>query len=260
MKPVLEFNNVIVSFGGLKAVNDVSFTIEEGQIFGLIGPNGAGKTTVFNTITGFYKPDSGEIRFLGEPIEGKPTWWITRKGICRTFQNIRVFKQLTVLDNVRIALHEAAEYGLLDAGTHATKKFRQREEEIIKVSDELLGGIGLLEERSKIASQLPYGKQRELEIARALALKPKLLLLDEPAAGMNPTETMELGRYIKSIRDNLGITIFVIEHHMDLVMGICEEVAVMDFGVKIAEGTPDVVKNNPQVISAYLGQEVSTNA
>jgi branched-chain amino acid transport system ATP-binding protein len=251
--PVLEVNALTKHFGGLRAVNNFNMRITKGELVGLIGPNGAGKTTAFNMITGLYFPSSGEIIFEGESVVGYQPYEITRLGIGRTFQNIRLFSNLSVLDNVRIAYHPHAGYGLMD-GILRNKKFSINEKELTEKTQDFLAIFNLNRFENEIAKNLPYGQQRRLEIARALACNPHLLLLDEPAAGMNPKEITELMDLIHFIRDKFGLTILLIEHQMRLVMDICERITVLDFGEVIAHGTPVEIQNNPQVVEAYLGK------
>lgn len=250
---LLEVKNLGISFGGLKAVDDFSITIEKGQMYGLIGPNGAGKTTVFNLLTGVYKPNCGTIFLDGENITGKKNIEINRAGIARTFQNIRLFNELSVLDNVKIGLHNGYPYSTL-AGILRLPKYFKVEKTMNEKAVELLKVFDLDKEMDYKASNLPYGKQRKLEIARALATNPKLLLLDEPAAGMNPNETAELMKTIRFVRDNFDMTILLIEHDMKLVSGICEKLTVLNFGQVLAQGPTTEVLNNPEVIKAYLGE------
>lgn len=250
---LLEIKNLGISFGGLRAVDNFSINIEKGQLYGLIGPNGAGKTTIFNLLTGVYKPNTGTIFLDGENITGKKTVDINRAGIARTFQNIRLFKELTVLDNVKTGLHNAYSYGTV-TGILRLPKYFKVEKEMDQRAIELLKVFGLDEEKDILASNLPYGKQRKLEIARALATGPKLLLLDEPAAGMNPNETKELMDTIRFVRDNFDMTILLIEHDMKLVSGICERLTVLNFGQVLTQGKTADVLNDPEVIKAYLGE------
>lgn len=250
---MLEVKNLGISFGGLRAVDSFELNIEKGQLYGLIGPNGAGKTTIFNMLTGVYKPDDGSIVLDGRDITGKRTIDINKEGIARTFQNIRLFKEQSVLDNVKIGLHNHHSYSTL-AGILRLPKYYKVEEEMNERARELLKVFDLDKEENYLASNLPYGKQRKLEIARALATEPKLLLLDEPAAGMNPNETQELMETIRFVRDNFDMTILLIEHDMKLVAGICEELTVLNFGQVLAQGATKEVLNNPQVIKAYLGE------
>lgn len=250
---LLEVTNLGISFGGLRAVDSLNLTIEKGQLYGLIGPNGAGKTTAFNLLTGVYKPTEGIIKLDGKNITGKSTIEINKCGIARTFQNIRLFKELSVLDNVKVGLHNQYHYNTL-AGILRLPSFRKVEKQMDEKAIELLKVFGLDEEKDTLASNLPYGKQRKLEIARALATNPKLLLLDEPAAGMNPNETIELMNTIKFVRDKFDMTILLIEHDMKLVSGICEELTVLNFGRVLAQGETSEVLNDPQVITAYLGE------
>lgn len=250
---LLEVKNLGISFGGLRAVNEFYMTIEKGCLYGLIGPNGAGKTTVFNLLTGVYKPDEGLIELDGEKMIGKKTIDINKAGIARTFQNIRLFKELTVLENVKAGLHNHYKYSTLE-GIFRLPRYFKVEKEMDEKALELLKVFGLDEEADTLASNLPYGKQRKLEIARALATKPKLLLLDEPAAGMNPNETKELMDTIRFVRDEFDMTILLIEHDMKLVSGICERLTVLNFGQVLAEGETSDVLNNPEVIKAYLGE------
>jgi len=250
---VLKIEGLTKFFGGLRAVHNFDIQVPEGGLYGLIGPNGAGKTTVFNMVTCLYRPTDGDVWFMGENITGLEPHQVTQAGIARTFQNIRIFPHLTVLDNVRIAYHPHAGYGMFDAILR-TDHFEQRERELTEEAQDFLAVFGLQDLQDEIASSLPYGQQRRLEIARALAAEPKLLLLDEPAAGMNPQETFELMDLIHFIRDRFKLTILLIEHQMRVVMGICEQITVMDFGEVIARGQPREIQTNPQVIEAYLGR------
>lgn len=250
---LLEVKHLGISFGGLRAVDDLNMNIEQGSLVGLIGPNGAGKTTAFNLLTGVYAPSEGTIVLDGENLVGKTPTEICKSGIARTFQNIRLFSQMTVLDNVKVALHNHVEYSLAESFFHLGK-YSKKEKEMDERALEILKVFDLDGQADVLASNLPYGKQRKLEIARALATEPKLLLLDEPAAGMNPNETQELMDTIQLIRDKFHITILLIEHDMKLVSGICEYLYVLNFGMELAHGEPTVVLNDPKVITAYLGE------
>ena len=251
---MLKVENLGITFGGLHAVENLSLEIEKNELYGLIGPNGAGKTTVFNMLTGVYKPTQGHFWLDGEELTGRSSIEINRKGIARTFQNIRLFGEMTVEDNVRVGLTNQMSYGLGTAILRLSKYFTE-EKTFTKRADELLSVFDLYNDRDTLASNLPYGKQRKLEIARALATSPKLLLLDEPAAGMNPNETAELMETIRFVRDKFDMTILLIEHDMRLVMGICERVTVLNFGTELAKGETSAALNDPQVIKAYLGDD-----
>ncbi len=251
---LLDVKNLGINFGGLRAVDGVNLTIEKGELYGLIGPNGAGKTTVFNLLTGVYQPTSGTIKLESDNIVGKSPSQISQTGIARTFQNIRLFKNMTVLENVKAAFHNEVKYSLLASFLHS-RAFLGGEREMDARALELLKVFELDVFANEYACNLPYGAQRKLEIARALATNPKLLLLDEPAAGMNPQETSELMDAIKIIRERFGVTILLIEHDMKLVSGICEKIVVLNFGTELANGTPDQVLKDPEVITAYLGKE-----
>ena len=251
---LLKAEHVSKMFGGLKAVSNFDVYLKQGELIGLIGPNGAGKTTAFNLLTGVYQPTDGEISFDGKSLLGMKPYQITQRGIARTFQNIRLFSELSVLDNVKIAYHSHVKYGLLEAVLRMGRYFKE-EEEVTAKSLALLKIFKLEDKAQETAKNLPYGAKRRLEIARALAAQPKLLLLDEPAAGMNPQETQELMEMIRWIRDQFGLTILLIEHDMSLVMGICERIYVLEYGQIIAHGVPEEIKHNPEVIRAYLGGE-----
>lgn len=251
---VLKTENLGIDFGGLTAVNDFNIEMKTHDIYGLIGPNGAGKTTIFNLLTKVYEPTRGKIYLDGQEITNESIVSVNQLGIARTFQNIRLFKDLSVLDNVKVGLHHSIKYNLLES-ILKLPRYRQEEKVINDQAIELLKVLGLDEFVQFKAKNLPYGKQRKLEIARALATHPKLLLLDEPAAGMNPTETAELMATIKLIREKFDISILLIEHDMKFVMGICEKITVLNFGQVLATGTPDEIKNNPEVIAAYLGSD-----
>ncbi|MDR0651970.1 MAG: ABC transporter ATP-binding protein [Synergistaceae bacterium] len=254
MDIVIELKNVGKSFGGIHAVSDISFTIRERELAGLIGPNGAGKTTVFNLVTGVYDVSGGEMIYLGRNINSLKTYEVVAAGIARTFQNLRLFSSSTVLENVMTAAQQHHKYSFLEAVSHVGR-WRGEERVIRSESMELLERVGLVERAEQAAGTLPYGLQRRLEIARALALRPRLLLLDEPAAGMNPEEVYALNGLIAHIHEDFELTILLIEHHMDVVMEICPHIICMNFGAKIAEGTPDEIRNHPEVLKAYLGEE-----
>ena len=255
-KRLLDLDNVSIVFGGLRAVSNLSMHIDEHELIGLIGPNGAGKTTAFNLITGVYVPTEGDITFNGVRINGKKSYQVTQLGMARTFQNIRLFSELPVIDNVKIAYHMHIGYNLPEA-IFRTRKYVQEENEVTKRAMELLTIFHLEDHAYDLAKNLPYGAQRRLEIARALATEPKLLLLDEPAAGMNPQETKELMEMIRWLRDHFHLAILLIEHDMGLVMGVCQRIYVLEYGLCIASGTPDEIRRNKRVIEAYLGEEVS---
>lgn len=250
---ILETKNLSISFGGLKAVDNFNISIEKGQLYGLIGPNGAGKTTVFNLLTGVYKPTEGRVLLDGVDITGKSTIRISKAGVARTFQNIRLFKNMSVLDNVKVGLHNQQKYTTF-SGIFKLPAYFRTEAIMDKKAMELLEVFDLHKESGYLASNLPYGKQRKLEIARALATNPKLLLLDEPAAGMNPNETAELMNTIRFVLKEFDMTILLIEHDMRLVAGICEKLTVLNFGQVLAQGNTSEVLNDPQVITAYLGE------
>lgn len=250
---LLEVKDLSISFGGLRAVDNFNITINKGQLYGLIGPNGAGKTTVFNLLTGVYKPDEGFIKLDGKDITRLKTIDINKEGIARTFQNIRLFKAMSVLDNVKVGLHNQYHYNTIE-GLLRLPKYHEVEKQMNEKAMELLKVFDLDGQADYLASNLPYGKQRKLEIARALATNPKLLLLDEPAAGMNPNETKELMETIRFVRDHFDMTILLIEHDMKLVSGICEELTVLNFGKILCQGPTSEVLNNPEVITAYLGE------
>ena len=250
---LLDVTNLSISFGGLRAVDDFNMTIEKGELYGLIGPNGAGKTTVFNLLTGVYKPNEGKIKLDGEDITRKNTIEINHAGIARTFQNIRLFKQMSVIDNVKVGLSERFKYSTLEGILHLGR-YKKVEKQIDDEAMRLLKVFDLDVERDTLASNLPYGKQRKLEIVRAMATEPKLLLLDEPAAGMNPNETKELMETIALVRKEFNMTILLIEHDMKLVSGICEKLTVLNFGKVLCQGETKEVLSNPEVIKAYLGE------
>ena len=250
--PVLEMQNVEKHFGGVHAIDNFSVKIEHGKIHGLIGPNGAGKTTIFNNITGIYAPNAGKILFMGQDITGSSPHRVAQLGIGRTFQNIRLFSNLSVMENVIIASNMDATYNMPQALLH-TKKYKEREQHLQDKAMGLLEIVGLQDKADERANSLPYGHQRKLEIARAMALEPKLLLLDEPAAGMNADESLELVDFVREIRDRFDITILMIEHHMDVVTNLCDYCTVLNFGKTLAVGTPAEVKSDPEVIRAYLG-------
>lgn len=252
MSGILEVKGLTKRFGGLAAVDNVSFSVRQGGISGLIGPNGAGKTTIFNLITGVYKVTEGSVSFSGSEITNMEPFRIADRGITRTFQNIRLFKNLTVYENVLTACHMSAKYSIPEALLRLPRYLRE-EKALRAKAEDLLSIMGLTERRDVQANNLPYGLQRRLEIVRALALDPKLLLLDEPAAGMNPDETEQLMRLISEIRTRFKLTVLVIEHHMDLVMRLCESIVVLNFGQKLAEGTADEIRGDPRVVEAYLG-------
>lgn len=252
--PLLEIHNLTKDFGGVRAVNDFSHELETGGLYAIIGPNGAGKTTIFNLITGIYKPTRGEITFDGDKISGLRPHKIAAKGIARTFQNIRLFSDFSVMDNVRTACHRYASYSIWE-GLLPTPRRRREERDLAERSRRLLELVELDRRAHEKSRNLPYGHQRRLEIARALAQEPRLLLLDEPAAGMNPDETVDLMDFIQEIHKTFDLTILLIEHHMEVVMGLADDIVVIDFGKTIAQGTPDEVQSNPVVIEAYLGAE-----
>ena len=261
---VLKITDLTKTFGGLTAVDNVSFELPNNQILGLIGPNGAGKTTIFNLITGVYKVTSGDISYFDKSIQGSAPFKVSQMGITRTFQNIRLFKKLSAYENIFTAMHlnmgynlgEALLYGIIPQKLAPKSRYHREEMKVREETERLLEIMGLTDRRDVLANNLPYGLQRRLEIARALALHPKLLLLDEPAAGMNPDETHRLGELIKSIRDEFNLTVLLIEHHMDLVMEICEHIVVLNFGAKIAEGSAAEIQKDKRVQEAYLGEEV----
>lgn len=250
---LLEVKNLSISFGGLRAVDDFNIVVDRGQLYGLIGPNGAGKTTVFNLLTGVYKPTRGSFLLDGVKLSGKTPLEISKAGIARTFQNIRLFNKMTVLDNVKAGLHNQKKYSVF-SGIFHTSAYRKAEKAMDEKAMELLEVFDLHNEAHYLACNLPYGKQRKLEIARALATNPKLLLLDEPAAGMNPNETAELMETIRFVRDKFEVAILLIEHDMRLVTGICEEITVLNFGTELAHGETETVLKDPKVITAYLGE------
>ncbi len=254
--PLLQTTNVVKRFGGLVAVNKISFSLEQGRIASIIGPNGAGKTTFFNSLTGIYQPEEGQITFNGRPLMGLRPDQVSARGISRTFQNIRLFGSMTVLENIMVGMHTQLKQSGIDA-LFRTKMFYKEENEAEKRASEIMEYVGLKNTGNELARNLPYGGQRRIEIGRALAANPTLLLLDEPTAGMNPNETEEAIRLFRRIRDEKGITILLIEHDMRVVMGISEHISVMDYGEKIAEGTPYEIRNNPRVIEAYLGREAA---
>ncbi len=251
---VLKTENLGISFGGLKAVQNLDLEIKKGQLYGLVGPNGAGKTTVFNMLTGVYKPTTGKFFLNGENLTGKSQETINHKGIARTFQNIRLFNNMTVIRNVMVGLHNQPEFkcGVFTSMFRLPKHFKV-EKAMRARAKEILRIVGLEEERNILSCNLPYGKQRKLEIARALATNPKLLCLDEPAAGMNPNETADLMEIVRHIRDNYDVTILLIEHDMKFVSGLCDEITVLNFGTVLAQGTPEAALSDPEVIKAYIG-------
>jgi branched-chain amino acid transport system ATP-binding protein len=251
--PLLECRNVSRYFGGLRAVGGLSLTLEPGELVGLIGPNGAGKTTVFNMITGIFPPTEGEVLLEGRSLAGLAPYRVTQLGIARTFQNIRLYKEMSVLDNVRTAMHADRGYGLFDALLR-TRRFGAAERRLTEQAEALLERMKLSARRDERAGSLPYGEQRRLEIARALATGPKLLLLDEPAAGMNPSEVGDLLELVRGIQRDFGLTILLIEHQMSLVMNLCQRLVVLDFGEAIAQGTPAEIQSNARVLEAYLGK------
>ena len=251
-KFILQLQNVVKRFGGITASNNITINVPEGSIYGIIGPNGAGKTTLFNMITGVYDCTEGTVLFEGEKINGLPTHEIAVRGIARTFQNIRLFGDLTVYDNLMTACQKNITYSLLD-GILRTKKCQAQERESRAFCDQLLAEVGLSDQRDQKANNLPYGMQRRLEIARALATCPKVILLDEPAAGMNEEESAKLSEFIREIRDKKDVTVVIIDHPMDVTMAICDQISVLNFGTLLAEGRPEEIQNNPDVISAYLG-------
>jgi branched-chain amino acid transport system ATP-binding protein len=252
--PVLEVQQVTRRFSGLVAVNNVSFSVQQGEIFGLIGPNGAGKTTLFNIVTGLIPPSSGQLIYQGQKITKLRPYQVAKKGIARTFQNLRLFGRLSVLENVTIARHRHVQSGLVQEILRTPRAIAEERNIQLKAL-ELLEWVGLAEKAEQTARHLSYGDQRRLELARALAVEPRLLLLDEPAAGMNPNEKAALSQMIRQIRDAFDLTIVLIEHHVPLVMGLCHQIAVLDFGQLIAIGQPEAIRNDPAVIAAYLGED-----